>query len=176
MSPLIGTVLDLIVIVLLAATVFYAARLSMHLKVFRESRRDFDKLVGDLSTQIQRAEGAITGLREATKSTGLDDALREARALTDELQLMTKAGDNLAARLERLADRANPSAGVTPPPPMPAKPSAPVRRREKASSGFTIRDPEFAAAEPPTELQSEAERDLYRALAGKRGPEKGKRP
>lgn len=100
-------IMDGLVLVLLAATIFFAARLSLYLKTFKDSRRDLDKTIHDLATQIEKAEKSVQGLRETAKDSGRDlqAKISEASALLDELQLVTQAGDSLATRLEGLAEK-----------------------------------------------------------------------
>jgi hypothetical protein len=106
-TEIIGLILDALVLVLLAATIFIAWRLSENINAFRKGRKDMDNLVRDLARNIDKAELAITGMKNATRDAGKDlqGLVNEARALSEELQLMTASGDNLASRLERLAER-----------------------------------------------------------------------
>lgn len=102
-----GQILDAVILILLCVTIFYAARLSMFLNHFRESRDEFDTMMGELSRNIQRAEQAIANMRNMSSESGsdLNTAVKEAKFLSDELRFMTDAGDNLATRLEKLAER-----------------------------------------------------------------------
>jgi hypothetical protein len=103
----IGTILDGLILVLLCVTIFYAARLSMFMTTFRESRADFDRLMGDLGRNILRAEQAIATMRElaANGTQELRDTVNDSKFLSDELRFMNEAGDSLANRLEKLAER-----------------------------------------------------------------------
>lgn len=199
-STLVPFILDGLIILLLGATVFFAARLSLHLKTFRDSRKDLERLIRDLSTHIQRAEGAIGGLRETARDTGRDlqAMINEAKALSEELQLMHEAGDNLAGRLEKLAERNRTIAERLSDPHGIVREGASVRRpsrpeptrdrdREDVSvPAFAIRDTEFDRGEAGDELDmqtylggsgddedqpaSKAERDLLQALKIRRKP------
>lgn len=102
-----GQILDAVILILLCVTIFYAARLSMFLSHFRDSRDEFDTLMNELSRNIQRAEQAIGNMRNLAAESGgdLNAAVKEAKFLSDELRFMTDAGDNLATRLEKLAER-----------------------------------------------------------------------
>lgn len=102
-----GQILDAVILILLCVTIFYAARLSMFMNNFRDSKAEFDVLMNDLGRNIQRAEQAIANMRMiAAESNGeLQTAVKEAKFLSDELRFMTDAGDNLATRLEKLAER-----------------------------------------------------------------------
>lgn len=107
MSPWIGFGLDCLIIVLLGATIFYAFKLSRHLKNFRESRSSFDQVILDLDQRIVKAERAIVGLRMAAEESGADlqDQITKASSLADELLLMTESADRVAGRLEELVSK-----------------------------------------------------------------------
>ncbi|NCC22509.1 MAG: hypothetical protein EOM26_08605 [Alphaproteobacteria bacterium] len=216
MIEFLGLALDILIVALLAATIFYSIRLSANLKIFRESRGQIANLLEDLSNNIAHAEQAIAGLRETARDGGkeLQDTIDKGRALSDELQLVTEAGDNLARRLEKLASQRGRSGGersserdeeehIFADPGLEEifrKPERPKAKSEPAPSrparggaeplGFAIRDPDFdSGAEPegmpfdeflgagPDEdpgLATQAERDLYSALARKN--KAGKKP
>lgn len=99
--------IDILIAILLAATIFYAVRLTFHLRSFRQNRKELDKLINNLNSEINKAHKAIEGLRATSQEAGedLQDKISKAQGLSEELQLMNEAGDNLAARLEKLAER-----------------------------------------------------------------------
>ncbi len=161
--------LDGAILVLLMATVFFAARLSLHLKDFRESRHEFDRLINKLTVDITKAEQSIAGLREAARESGRDlqDTIKQARALADELQFMGESGNTVATRLEKAVTGGRSAA-------------------RGGAASFAIRDPEF---EPEItedaredglfpgeesghggsgQFSSRAERELFEALRGSR--------
>lgn len=184
-GALIGMILDGIVLLFLAVTIFFSVRLSSNMAAFRSSRKELDKLVQDLSRNIDRAEAAIAGMKSASREAGaeLQERMNKARIQADELNIMTEAGDNLAARLERLADRgrdaaarmdtsgaASPGLGAV---------AASVKRKEPAFAGFNIRDREFEDDDAGVDLaaddlsggdddadmfHSKAERELFAAI------------
>lgn len=104
---IIGLVFDAIIMVLLAATIVFAAKLSLSLKRFKDNRDILDKMIRDLNTNVNDAERVIGQLQNNARETGTDlqRMIDQASALSDELSLMTEAGDNLAGRLEKLAER-----------------------------------------------------------------------
>lgn len=192
-SNVMALVLDIVVIVMLGVTIFYALRLSRHLDTFRSNRSDMEKLIRELSTQITRAQEGISTLDEISKERG--DELRrlvaKAQGLSDELQLMTESGNSLAGRLEGLAtknrtmiDELGQTAvnmvypGGKPPTPVPYQPEKRVERTPLGKSGagtspFAIRDPDFESYEKKNEerspfeesgFSSQAEQDLADAL------------
>lgn len=157
-------VLDIAILVLLAAVIFFAARLSLNLRTFREERRELDNLVNDLARNVGMAEAAISGLRNAAREAGRDlqGMINEAKSLTDELGIMAESGNNIAGRLESAAQKRQKAAS-----PSAAKPS------------FAIRDPEFDREDEGdpaddslfdlpdisgSDGRSRAEQELYEAL------------
>ena len=100
-------IMDVSILVLLAATVFLAFRLNVNLRNFKESRFEMEGLVNRLTANIDKAEKAISGLQNSARNAGkeLDEVINDAKPLADELRFMTEAGNSLANRLEKLAER-----------------------------------------------------------------------
>ena len=172
---MLSLIVDIVILLCLGATIFYAMRLSTALNNFKAHRKEFAGLMTDLSQNIAQAQNAIAGLKSASKQTGeeLQDKINDAAALCDELQLMTGAGNRLATRLEDLAEQngqARKAQDDVTPDHAPAE--------DGGVPSFFIQDPDFEGednVEPFTprgenadpdedELQSEAEKDLLRAL------------
>lgn len=165
----VSLVMDILVLLCLGVTIFYAVRLSRSLNNFKTYRQEFLKLIGDLSRNIEKAESAIQGMKKASTDTGehLQELIDESRLLADELRLINDAGNNLAGRLENLAEQNSKIArGGT----KPAGGAAAEKNQE-----FFIQDREFEEESPnesrtaevasiPEELSSKAERELYEAL------------
>ncbi len=107
MSLSLGFIMDVGMLVLLAATVFLAFRLSMSLRDFRESRSDMEGLVNRIAVNISQAESAVSGMQNVARKTGLelDEIINDAKKLADELRVMNDSGNNLAGRLEKLAEK-----------------------------------------------------------------------
>lgn len=107
MSGNIALLLDGIILVFLAVTIFYAARLSIFLKVFRQERSSMLSLIKDLSATIDKAEASIATMKKNAGETEdyVTGVMKEAKFLADELSYMTQSGDKLANRLEQVADR-----------------------------------------------------------------------
>ncbi len=168
-ESLLGLVMDGLVLVLLGATIVYAARLSRHLKNFREGRKELEKLIADLSSQIIRAEGAIDGLKSSARdmSRDLQRQLDEAKDVSGDLEIMTRGANNMADRLDKAADRHR--AMETQPVSQGLPPNVRRPTREEFP-GFAIRDPEAEGAEQHEDAEgSVAERELMEALRkGKR--------
>ena len=81
--PGLGLILDVVIVVLLGATIFYAIRLSRHLDSFRSNRTSMERLIRELSMQITRAQEGVTALDEASKDSGaeLRDLIIKSREL-----------------------------------------------------------------------------------------------
>lgn len=183
-APL-SLILDVVILVLLGLTIVYAARLSLQLRRLRDSKSDLDRVVKDLIRNLDRADRAVAGLREAAKESGRDlqDAIDKAQNITDELELMTDSGDRLAARLEQLVDGAKPilNAGASKPV-NPAPAAAPAAKpaeqqasyaqhlrkldaaEEKAVArpmSFNIRDPEVERGIDPLDSKALEDEGLY---------------
>ncbi len=107
MTEIFAVFLDVAILVLLGATIFYSVRLSNGLKTFRDSRKELSSMLEKLSLSITRAEQAISGLGVTARESGreLQETINQARSLSEELQFINEAGDNLARRLENLAER-----------------------------------------------------------------------
>lgn len=176
--------MDILITILLAATIFYALRLSKHLEAFRSNRSDMERLIRDLSAQITRAQEGITTLDDVAKesSDDLRKLVDKATGLSDELQIMTESGNKLAERLENLATKnreisdhmSQASVSLTYP-----GGKAPVFAAEKKveisseksgpKSFFSIRDPDFSSAleDEDDSGMSQSEKQLAAALRRK---------
>ena len=93
---------DLVVAVLLIATIGYAAVLNRRLTAVRNDRDKFEKVIRELAVSSQRAESAVAGLRLAADELGkrLDKKVEEGRALSDDLAYMIERGGSVADKLE----------------------------------------------------------------------------
>ena len=185
-------ILDIIVTFLLAGTIYYVWQLTTQLQRFRQNRTEIDRFIRELSGSIDRANLAVAGMRAAADTTGeeLQKRTRTATELSDELQLMIESANNMATRLERAAAAIGTNqTGVIPQPqPHDEIAPAPVTKKSFGTApspapstpfpSFAIRDPEFDTARGPQqidkdifsddEFESESERELFRALQGRR--------
>ncbi len=106
-SALLSLIMDFVVLVALAGTIYYAMRLSKALNGFKAHRDELRNLIVELSSNIDQAGRAIVNLKSAsdTAANDLDDVLHDARRMADELKMINETGDSLASRLEGLARR-----------------------------------------------------------------------
>lgn len=161
MGPMLPLLLDLAIIVLLAATVVYAMRLNQRLNHLREGRGELERLIKVFSEATARAEAGVQGMRRAASESGetLQKTIEKAIALRDELQFMIEAGDSLAGRLEGLVSQA-PGRGST-----SLRPGAPAEARPNAPEAAPgAGEAESKAAREAQEVRSSAERELLQAL------------
>lgn len=160
---LFGFILNGVILVLLGAMIFFAVRLSLALRSFRDNRAELRDLIESLSRAIVQADGAIRGLREAAREGGRDlqGTIGAARGIQDELRIMIESGDSLARRMESAIDRGRPAPYREPQrdrkkdlrrverltsASSPVHTSAPVA--PSASEGFSIRDPDYGRDDP----------------------------
>ena len=138
--------LDLVLIVLLAATLFHALRLERALGVLKRDRAALEDLVAGFNTGMQQAEQGAARLREAADGAGRQIArqLEAAQGLRDDLRFLIERGGTLADRLDNSVRAARLRVAERPPPPPAPSPSP----------------------EPEPRVRSQAERDLLRALRG----------
>ncbi len=104
---LLSLFMDILVLLCLGGTIYYVLRLSKNLNAFREYRDEFGILIQELSQNINIAQSAISNLKIAGSKSeeSLRELLKESSYLADELQLMNETGNNLAQRLESLAQK-----------------------------------------------------------------------
>ena len=95
--------LEALVAALLAVTVGYCWQLNRRLGALRGAQGELGRLLQEFGRATQSAENAIAELKRASGETAqqLEERVRQGRALCDELNVMTQAGNGLAERLER---------------------------------------------------------------------------
>lgn len=95
-------ILDLIMVLLLAATIGFSFALNRRLKTLRDSRSELGQMISSFNESTQRAQGSIQELRRAADRTAqeLDQRIKRAQVLRDELEFFMERGDRLANELE----------------------------------------------------------------------------
>jgi len=147
-NPYVSLACDGIVLAAIGAAIFYAARLSQQIKAMQADRKAFDLLIQALNLACAKAESAVRNMKEATEDA--DDTLQaqinKARSLSDELEIILQAGDSLASRLQKTAEKA------------------------RAVADTPQATPVIPAEEPQAEVRaprSRAEKELLEALKAK---------
>lgn len=106
MMQIFSMIFDVAILATLGFTIVYCMRLSKQFTQMQADRRAFETLIQSLNVAIARADATLKNIRETAMQNG--DALQEknnrARAMADELEIMIQAGDNLANRLQALAE------------------------------------------------------------------------
>ena len=143
------TVLELVLIGLLAVMVYYLMRLERAFRAIDKDRAKFDASLEDVSHNTQRAENGLVKLRETaeTITRGITKELTSAKELEEDLIRLLHRGSDLANRLENL-----------------------VRseiQTEGSRSGAATHDPVASDARSHN-VRSKAERDLLRVLRAPR--------
>lgn len=101
--------LDLVMIVLLLATIIYAMILSRRLAAFRRNREEMQNFLTAFNAANERAEISIRALKEMAEQSGekLREDIEKANALNEDLSFMVDRGESIANRLEKAASDAN---------------------------------------------------------------------
>lgn len=98
---------DVLILLLLPCAIFMGWKLHQRLEILRSGQAEMAQMIAQLQDVTAGAQKGISDLRQAAEDA--DDLLRsrvsKARALADELALITEAGDNLADRLDRRLSR-----------------------------------------------------------------------
>lgn len=165
-------ILDLLVSVLLVATIGYAVMLNQRLTQLRKNRDDLAKTIVNFNEATVRAESSIPKLRKAAEDAGqaLQERVEKAHSLRDDLAFMIERADTMANRLEN-AVRSARSEVKGPPPPAPrgqtgGAPTATATATGQARAATMAAT--AAASEYDADERSEAERELLRALQSMR--------
>lgn len=95
--------IEILLTVLLAATLLYCIILERRLASVRKGQDGLKKLIGELNGAIAHAGASLRALKMAAGEAAetLDDRLKRARALSDELSLLTNSGERIAQRFDR---------------------------------------------------------------------------
>ena len=152
---------DITVACLLVATIGYVAVLNRRLGALREDKAKLAELIKGLNAASTNAQAGIAGLRQATQEVGRDieKELAAGRSLSEDLHYLIERGGSVADRLEgsiRTRREEGPRAGETPAP--------------RASAGGKVAQLHGGLVEPEPRANqiSRAERELLRALGGRR--------
>ncbi len=102
--------LEIVLIALLAATLFHAVRLERALGVLKRDRTVLEELVGGFNASTRQAEAGIERLRAAADGAGrhLAQQIEAAATLKDDLAFLAERGERLADRLGEQVRSARP--------------------------------------------------------------------
>ena len=104
--------LEIVLVVLLGATLFQAIRLERALGMLKRDRASLESLVVGFNASTHQAETGIQRLRAAADGAGrqIESQLGKSVSLKDDLAFLTERGDRLADRLDGLVRAARPLA------------------------------------------------------------------
>lgn len=94
-------IIDIILVVLVSAGIFFAWRLQRALGHLQQNRAAMEGFIGTFVQSIARAEKAIAELHGTarTLSSDIDEKMKKAAAMRDELTFLVDAADKVATRL-----------------------------------------------------------------------------
>jgi hypothetical protein len=102
--------LEVVLVFLLAATLFQAVRLERALGAMKRERSSLDTLVAGFNSSTHQAESGIQQMRAAADGLGrnIETQLSKSASLKDDLEFLSERGERLADRLEHLVRAARP--------------------------------------------------------------------
>jgi chromosome segregation ATPase len=159
--------IEIALLVLLAATLFHAVRLEKALGVLKRDRAQLEELVSGFNSSTRQAEQGIERLRATADGAGRQIARHVdlAKSLREDLVFLTERGERLADRLEAGVRTARSHA---PEPPAFQLPTVDSERQSTTQSSRALEPaepvPVSANEEREPRLRSQAERDLLKAL------------
>ena len=180
-------ILDIVIALLLIATIGYAVTLNNRLMSLRRNRDDLAKTIAAFNDATLRAESSIPKLRRAADEAGngLQERVEKAQSLRDDLAFMIERADTMANRLENSIRSARTEAkgggapsrphfpGPSPTVAPPVMGAANLGPSVSPLGGRMAHNAAMAAAsasggEGDGDDRSEAERELLRALQSMR--------
>jgi hypothetical protein len=152
--------LDILLVVLLAATLFHAVRLERALGTLKRDRAALEALVETFNASTRAAESGIERLRVATDGAGrhIQRQIETATTLKDDLTFLVQRGEGLADRLDELVRATRPALASA------DQVDTHGSYRPQFERAATRPQPERAALPEEPRVRSQAERDLLKAL------------
>lgn len=102
MSPLSSLLIDGALALLLLAVIIVCLVVYRRLGTIKSGQAELRELVGQLNTAVVDAQQSVASLKQSAAEVEikLQEQTRKAAIITDELSLITEAGNNLADRIE----------------------------------------------------------------------------
>lgn len=96
-------ILNIILLVMLAVMIGYCIILNKRLKDFRTIKQEMGDIIGQLNASTTHAQNSIKEFKNIVleEEKKLDEKLKRAAELADELDMINETGSNLADRIER---------------------------------------------------------------------------
>jgi chromosome segregation ATPase len=111
-----GYLIESMVSILLLLTILYCVRLNKQIRLLKADEQSLRATIGELITATEIAERAIGGLK-ATMREGeqaLNERLQRSETMSAEIDVQLKAGEQLLARIARIANAAQPATAPQP--------------------------------------------------------------
>ncbi|TAH37574.1 MAG: hypothetical protein EYC62_01440 [Alphaproteobacteria bacterium] len=158
--------LDIVIAVLLCATIVYAYMLNKRLQALRADREEMENLLRKFYDATNKADASIKGLKQTSEVMGgeLQEKIDKARSLRDEITFMLERGDLLANQLEGAISA---SRTERPGQDLSGLMNKAAQNMEKKSKTKDLRNLENIFTEE-AEGQSAVEKELLKALKGLR--------
>jgi phage shock protein A len=104
----ISLAVELLLSVLLAATLVYCVLLERRLSALRSGQDGLKDTLSELNTAIGHAGASMRALKAnaASVSEQLEAGISRGRSIADELSLLTSSGDRIASRIEQSTPKA----------------------------------------------------------------------
>ncbi|MBI1273654.1 MAG: hypothetical protein GC131_06190 [Alphaproteobacteria bacterium] len=161
------SLLDITLIGLIVAGIFYAIRVERHLSGIRASRAEMERFVHDFGSTVNRAEAGIKGLKEVARDSGddLERLIERSQTMRDELRFVVEHADKLAERISSMSVQMrqpaqNPIAAAQPQPARATSGAAGAGGTAAAQTGEDLAETSMEDAH----VKSRAERELMQAL------------
>ncbi len=163
--------LELVLILLLGATLFHALRLERALGVLKRDRAVLEELVEGFNDSTRQAESGITRLRAAADGAGrqIGRQIEMAQRLRDDLAFLAERGEKLAERLEGAVRAARQAADQGVSSPGASSPGASSLGASSAGASSGSGGAGLARAAPP--VVSMASRAAPRGSGGRQEPQ-----
>jgi len=103
-----GVALELLTVVLLAATIAACFALHRRVAVLRQAQQDMAKAIEGFDAATARAEAGILSMRVASEEAGiaLQKQIDSARATAEDLAVAVRSGDRIVNRIGQAAEGA----------------------------------------------------------------------
>ena len=97
--------IEVLLVLLLTATIYFAVRLNKRLTVLRVEKEQLEKLITQFEVVADRAHSSLSGLRATADQvkSDLDDATNKSHAMRDELAFLIERADINAEKLAQLS-------------------------------------------------------------------------
>ncbi len=97
--------IEVLLVLLLTATIYFAIRLNKRLTVLRVEKEQLEKLITQFELVADRAHSSLSGLRATADQvkSDLDDATNKSHAMRDELAFLIERADINAEKLAQLS-------------------------------------------------------------------------